>query len=180
MPRVLSLVLAIALAPTAAAALTVQDVVALSKAGVAESVMLAMIDRDKTIFALDAAEVIALQRDGVSERVVMALLKSGREETPSPGGVPSTSGTVVAVEPLVVGVGHGPERPNTFHDFDALGGLVYPVSPLWFFPPSIPFVYSLPLSGTARQRTPPACATGARPVSGSRAPVVSVNCHRTR
>lgn len=180
MPRVLPLVLAIALAPTAAAALTAQDVVALSKAGVSESVMLAMIERDKTIFALDAAQVIALQRDGVSERVVVALLKSGREEAPSAAVVATTAANVFPVEPFVVGVGHGPERPNTYHDFDTLGGLIYPVSTPWLFPTSIPFVYSTPFSTAARQRTLPACTTGPRIVSGSRAAADSVTCRRVR
>jgi hypothetical protein len=180
MTRVLSLVLAIALAPAAAAALTVQEVVALSKAGVPESVVLAMIDRDKTIFPLDATQVIALQRDGVSERVVMALLKSGREPAPSQVGVLTTNTNIFPVEPVVVGVGHGPERPNTFHDFDALGNFVYPVTTPWLFSAAIPSVYSRPFLGGPRQRTASACTPATRPVPGARTPAVAVNCRHAR
>ncbi len=182
MSRVASLVLAAMLAPAAASALTVQDVVALSKAGVSESVMLAMIERDRTIFALDAAQVIALKRDGVSERVVMALLKSGREEpAAAPVAVVSTtSAPLFPTEPLVVGVGNGPDLPNTFHDFEALGGLILPVTTPWLFPPSIPFVYSGPFSAGRWQRSSPACAPGPYTVSGSRVAADARTCRRPR
>src|SRR5215207_8645010 len=55
-----------------ASALTVQEVVALSKAGVSDEVLLSLIDRDKTIFAIDNDQLIALTRDRISERLVLA------------------------------------------------------------------------------------------------------------
>ena len=62
--------------------MTVDEIVALSKAGVSESVILALIDRDKTIFSLPAERIVALQKDGVSDAIVIAMLRSGREEPP--------------------------------------------------------------------------------------------------
>jgi len=74
MRRILLLFLMLALLPTAASALTLQEVVTLSKAGVSEEVLMAIIDRDHTIYAIDANQLIALKRDGVSEKIVIALL----------------------------------------------------------------------------------------------------------
>jgi hypothetical protein len=68
------------LAPAAAFAVTVDQIVALSRAGVSETVILALIDRDKTVFSIEPDQLSRLQRDGVSEPVILAMLKSGRDE----------------------------------------------------------------------------------------------------
>jgi hypothetical protein len=150
--------------------------VALSKAGVSEDLLVAMIDRDKTIFAIDASQVIALKRDGVSEKIVIAMLKSGREE-PSPIQTPSAGvASFVTTEPTLVAVGHGPERPNTYHSFDSLGGFVYP--------PFTPLVYSTPylvgVSVAPSLRTASGCGGGRRVASGRRAPADQADCRRSR
>jgi hypothetical protein len=181
MHRILSLLFVLALLPTGASALTVQEVVTLSKAGVSEDVLLAMIDRDKTIFAIDANQLIALKRDGVSERIVIALLKSGRQEPP-PAPAPSQSGTsVVANEPTLVMVGHGPERPNTYHNFDTLD---FVGSPIFVYATPGPFVYQAPYAsgvGVAPWlRVQPPCATGHRAASGARKTAEPANCRRSR
>ena len=133
MRRLLPLFVVFTLLPAAASALTVQEVVALSKAGVSEDVLLAMIDRDKTIFPIDAAQLIALKRDGVSEKIVIAMLRSGREEPPPPAEPPAEVLAAAAAGPTLLIVGHGPDRPNTYHSFDALGmpRFVYPLYPLY-------------------------------------------------
>ena len=61
-------------------AVTIDEVVALSKAGVSEAVILALIDRDKTIFDLQAEQLVTLKQQGLSETIVLAMLKSGRAE----------------------------------------------------------------------------------------------------
>src|SRR6266849_7450331 len=66
------LVLALLL-PASASALTVQEVVALSQAGVSDEVLLTLIDRDKTIFAIGPDQLVALTRDNVSEKLVLAM-----------------------------------------------------------------------------------------------------------
>jgi hypothetical protein len=81
MPRLLLAVVAAALlAPASASAVTVDEIVALSRSGVTDTVILALIDRDKTIFTLEPDQLVALKAQGLSEPVILAMLKSGREE----------------------------------------------------------------------------------------------------
>ena len=68
------------LAPRAASAITVDQVVALAKSGVTDAVILALIDRDRTVFAIEPEQIVTLQRDGLSETVILAMLSSGRAE----------------------------------------------------------------------------------------------------
>jgi hypothetical protein len=75
-----ALVAAGILAPAAASAVTVDQIVALAHSGVTDTVILALIDRDKTIFSLEAEQLVTLKAEGVSEPVILAMLKSGREE----------------------------------------------------------------------------------------------------
>jgi hypothetical protein len=178
MRRILSLfvVLAVilALTPASASALTVQEVVDLSKAGVADNVLLAMIERDHTIFAIDASQVAALKRDAVSEKVVIAMLKSGRD-------VPDQTASAEVVanplgEPIVVSVGHGPDRPNTYHNLDRLGGFIpLPPAPLFY---SIP--YPIVVSPAPHPRRAVPCAAMGRAPAGSRQSVAQADCRRSR
>src|SRR5437016_1852625 len=114
------LALVLALLPAVASAVTVPEIVALSKAGVSDGVILALIERDKTIFTIDPEQLVALKREGVSEDVVLAMLKSGRQEpaattvgvaSQAASGVPAAASDTIAPETIVVG--HGPDRPNT-------------------------------------------------------------------
>ena len=52
----------------AASAVTLDQVVALAKAGVTDTVILALIDRDQTVFAIEPEQIVKLQRDGLSEQ----------------------------------------------------------------------------------------------------------------
>src|SRR3982751_6428818 len=63
-----------------ALAITVDQVLALKKAGVTDTVILALIDRDRTVFAIEPEQILSLQRDGLTEKIILAMLKSGREE----------------------------------------------------------------------------------------------------
>lgn len=74
------ILLVVVLTPAVASALTLDEIVYMSKAGVSESIILALIDRDKTVFTMAPEQVVALQKDGVSEAVILAMLKSGRAE----------------------------------------------------------------------------------------------------
>jgi len=179
MRRILPVFLVLALLPTVASALTLQEVVTLSKAGVSEEVLMAIIDRDKTIYAIDANQLIALKQDGVSEKIVIALLKSGRQEPPPTQTVDVTS--YVPTGPTLVMVGHGPERPNTYHNYDHLD---FVGSSMFAYPSVGPFAYQNPYPVVAPiapwLRTPAPCHAGSRPASGSRKPADQVNCRRTR
>jgi hypothetical protein len=71
-----------------AEALTIRDVIELTKAGISDEVLLALIDVDGGVYASDPATLKALKEAGVSERVMVALVRSGRErrvpEPPAP------------------------------------------------------------------------------------------------
>jgi len=66
----------------AAQALTIRDVIELTRAGIAEDVLLALIDVDGGVYATDTATLKRLKDAGVSERVMVALVRSGRLRQP--------------------------------------------------------------------------------------------------
>jgi hypothetical protein len=135
--------------PSTASAVTMQDIITLSKAGVSDTVLLALIDRDKSVFAIEANELVALKGAGVSEAVVIAMLKSGREPEPPMPAAP----TVVDGFPILVIVGHGPDRPNTSRQPDGFTASAVPVIPYVAFSP-----------GVVRGRGCVGVASGTRPV----------------
>src|SRR5229473_2832157 len=119
MRAVVSLLLLL-LSPTAAFAVTLDQIVALSRAGVSETVILALIDRDKAVVSVEADQLSKLQRDGVSEAVILAMLKSGRDE----GSAAATADAAlnaafyfanVDTSPQVAIVGQSPEESSPTH-----------------------------------------------------------------
>ena len=66
------------LAPSAQA-LTIRDVIELTRAGLTDEVLIALIEVDAGVFATDTATLKSLKEAGVSERVMVALIRSGRE-----------------------------------------------------------------------------------------------------
>ncbi len=162
----LALLLMLLLVPVPASAVTVQQVVALSKAGVSEAVILALIDRDKSIFTIDPDQLVALKADGLSENIVLAMLKSGREEAAAADRADeevrmanylAAAGT--APESIVIG--HGPDYPNT-ERYEYANA--YPAPPVPYnsdfnpVPYAVPYAvpYPPPLAGpvrAARSRT---------------------------
>jgi hypothetical protein len=120
LPLVLVCLAVLLLAPRAALAITIDQIVALQKSGVTETVILALIDRDRTVFAIEPEQIVSLQRDGLSEKVILAMLRSGRDEGEQAARADSAYNAAwiasnLATEPLSVTVGHGPDRPNTPH-----------------------------------------------------------------
>lgn len=86
-------------APTVVRAVTLRDIVELSKAGVSDVVLTALIDADRTMFVLDAQQVLELRAAGVSDAVILKMIQSRREfEPPAIAPVsPSDTGTLVIV-----------------------------------------------------------------------------------
>ena len=147
------------LIPRAASAITVDQVVALAKSGVTDTVILALIDRDRTVFAIEPEQIVSLQRDGLSEKVILAMLRSGRAEGEQAARADAAYNAAwiassLATEPETVTVGHGPDRPNTPH-----------IDGFYSGPPAAAFVtpYFAP---TFRYRAP---SIGARRSAESRA-----------
>ena len=120
-----ALVVAGLCAATPALAITLDQVVNLAKSGVTDAVILALIDRDKTIFAIEPEQLVKLKREGLSEAVILALLKSGRAEGDEAARADAANNaayiaSTLAPGPELVIVGHGPERPDVpTHSFYA-------------------------------------------------------------
>jgi hypothetical protein len=114
MRRILSLALAVVAASVLAAgraeALSVRDVIELSKAGLGEEVLLALIEVDPSIFAIDATTLKQLKASGVSDRVIVAMIKSGRTPRPEPAAAPAPESAPAsgprAHEPEVIVIDH--------------------------------------------------------------------------
>ena len=106
--------------PATASAVTIDEVVALSKSGVSEQVIVAVIERDQTLFTLSPALIMKLQRDGLSDRILLALIKSGRpNEPPLPASPVAPAASPMPPPPAIAIVGHGAQLPNT-SEFDSL------------------------------------------------------------
>jgi hypothetical protein len=88
-------------APLKAHAITVDDIVALSKAGVAESVLIAVIDADQTVFTLTPQQIIELKRAGVADSVVTRMVLTARDNETRPRDE----------APSVVVIGEKPPEP---------------------------------------------------------------------
>ena len=94
----------IALAAGRAEAVTIRDIIELSKAGLSDDVLLALIDVDRGVFAIDTPAVKQLKSAGVSETVIVALIRSGR----TPRTQPAEPSTIppAASEPDVIVIEH--------------------------------------------------------------------------
>jgi hypothetical protein len=103
------------LVPASASAVSVRDIIELTKAGLSEEIVIALIDADRTIFSLDKEEILALKKAGVGEAVILKMLRSRSEfdsavATQETGDVPVTAVPEPAV-PEVVVIGAQPQPP---------------------------------------------------------------------
>ena len=108
MRRVVLLVFALLGFVAQAEALTVRDIIELSRAGLGEEVLLALIDVDRGVYRIDNATLKSLKDAGVPERVIVALVRSGRDraaEQPPPPPPPADE-PPPAPEPQVVVIDH--------------------------------------------------------------------------
>ena len=88
-------------------ALTIRDIVELTRAGLGEEVLLALIEVDPSVFPIDTATLKYLKDAGVSQRVIVAMVRSAR--TPPPPVAPDPIVAEVAPqapEPQVVVIDH--------------------------------------------------------------------------
>ena len=90
-----------------AQALTVRDIIDLTKAGLGEEVLLALIEVDGSMFSIDPQTLTSLKAAGVSEKVIVALVRSGRAPSVSAQAASSVAQAQALPEPDVVYV----ERP---------------------------------------------------------------------
>src|SRR5262245_6796141 len=75
---------AFALLPARADALTLRDVLELTRAGLGDDVLIALIEVDRPVFPVDTETLKTLKEAGVSQKVIVAMIKSGRTPPPAP------------------------------------------------------------------------------------------------
>jgi hypothetical protein len=107
MRRIALLVLPLmTLFPLSASALTVRDVVELTRAGLGEDILLALIEVDPSVFPIDTETLKMLKEAGVSQRVIVAMIRSGRTQPPPVEPAPVIVQETRAPEPQVVVIDH--------------------------------------------------------------------------
>jgi hypothetical protein len=89
---------AVLLGPAAglASAVTTRDLVELSRAGLGDDVLIALLQSDGSVFRLSAADIISLKAQGLSDKVIVAMLQT-RAPKPAPQ-VEETAQPPVVVE----------------------------------------------------------------------------------
>ena len=132
-----------ALAAGRAEAVTIRDIIELTKAGLSDQVLLALIEVDRGVFAIDSATVKQLKDVGVSEAVIVALIRSGRTpRAPEPQPVVEPAPTYqppVRPEPEVIVIDH--------HDAPAPAPVMVP------YPVAVPVYLTGPGRQFSRQNT---------------------------
>lgn len=130
-------------------ALTIRDVIELSKAGLSDSVMLALIDVDRTVFSIDTATLKELKTGGVSDAVIVAMIHSGRApqaDVPPPPPPP-------APEPIAHDIGaQDIGAPDTSApDTSVPAEPVAPVPPQFVpYPVFVPLYVAVPVAPISR------------------------------
>lgn len=89
-----------------AEAITIRDIVDLSRAGMGEEILLALIEVDGGIFRIDTETLTMLKREGVSERVILAMVKSGRTRPAAEPAAPPDDIVQMPAPPPVVVIEH--------------------------------------------------------------------------
>jgi hypothetical protein len=100
-------------------AVTAKDIIDLSRAGLGEAVLLALVEVDGGVFTIDNATLKQLKEAGVSEKVIEAMVRSGRSR-PAP----------IAESPVGVQADPGPPPPQVIvieHDAPAVQQVAVPV-----------------------------------------------------
>ena len=147
--RLALLLCAILAVPSAAHAVTVRDLMELAKAGLADDVLVAVIDADRTIFTLDKDQILALKKAGISEKVLLKMLGTRKEFDTPPETVAESSAPSSAELPGVVIIGGETAPKERTYDNPAFGYPYFYLSyPIWGVtpprghhrPPAAPFI----------------------------------------
>lgn len=110
---VLLLIAVVVLSASPAQAITVRDIIELSKTGLSDEILLAIIETERKVFPVDPTTLKLLKDSGVSERVILAMVKSGRTqpvEQPAPAP-PLPVPVAPAPEPRVIVIEHHDPAP---------------------------------------------------------------------
>jgi hypothetical protein len=82
--RIVMVLVLLAASAGRADAITLTEIIELSRAGISDDVLLALIEVDQRVFAIDPATLKTLKDAGVSAPVIVAIVKSGRTPQPQP------------------------------------------------------------------------------------------------
>jgi hypothetical protein len=94
------------LLPVRADALTVRDILELTRAGLGDEILLALIEVDGPVSPIDTETLKRLKDAGVSERVIVAMVRSGRTRTDLQAPTMLREPEPARVEPQVVVIDH--------------------------------------------------------------------------
>ena len=72
-------------------AVSTRDLIELSKAGLGDEVLVALIEADGTVFNLDAPKILELRAAGVSERVITAMLRNASRRRAAAASAPTAA-----------------------------------------------------------------------------------------
>ena len=121
--RVLPVVVAtLLLVPTSARAVTIDDIVALSNADVADSIVIAVIDADQTVFDLTPQQILELKQAGVSDSVVVKMVGTSREFEGRPMRREAPTLVIIGEKPL----SQEPEPPALSPSFTVITPIFAP------------------------------------------------------
>lgn len=134
------------LTPVRAEAVTVQEIIQLTRAGLSDDVLLALIEVDRRVFSIDADTLSRLKQAGVSERVILAMIRSGRTPPPEESPVQEPPVAIEQPEPSppVVVI----EHQETVREVPVPVPVpAYPVSPVYVQPGAVYPIYGYPWQG---------------------------------
>lgn len=90
------------LLPVSASAVTVRDIIELTRAGLSDDILVALIDADRTIFTLDKEQILELKKAGVSRTVMLKMIRSRKEFEPPADAVAPSPAPVAPPEVIVI------------------------------------------------------------------------------
>jgi hypothetical protein len=130
---------ALALTAGRADAITVRDVIELSKAGLGDSVLLALIEVDRSVFAIDTATLKHLKETGISDTVILAMIKSGRETPPPSAAREPAASEPAASEPATFEIDPSmPDAAAASADTAPTAGVIDPAPQPIYYPVAVP------------------------------------------
>ena len=90
--------LTFAVAPATAQTLTTKDILDLTKAGLSQEALIALIEVHRSVFPIDRETLMSLKSQGVSDNVLVAMIRSGRDPVPPPPPPPPAPTPSVIVD----------------------------------------------------------------------------------